>query len=336
MKTPFILFLGLIQSVLAGSPKTPCRSGSDMSGQKLDRNSIDAILAKPKGGLQNNPNQTQLGQGGYVVGGRWIGPGEGVRTNQDFIGTVDRVNIPGIPSSPSDKTQYNLFNPTPDFLLRGLAPDRPDATESPITVDAGRFQIEASLFDYRRDQSLETFIYGQVNLKAGLTHNIDLQAVLDLRSEAAGDWTTFGDLTIRLKYNIRGNDGGDTALAIIPYVTAPTRSDEWQGGIIVPWATTLTNDISLGIQGQLDFVNDDSGSEPEFLFTAVIGYPIIGKLGGYTEYIGVIAEDRYESYYSGGFTYEINENFVLDAGVQVGLNSDSEDFGCFTGFTQRF
>jgi hypothetical protein len=307
-----------------------------MSGQKLDRNTIDAILAKPKGGLQNNPNQMQLGQAGYVIGGHWVAPGTGTN-NQDFINIVDRVHIPGIPPSPTlTKTQFNLFNPTPDFLLRGLAPDRPDATESPITVDAGRYQIEASLFDYRRDQGVETFVYGQFNLKAGLTHNIDLQAVFDLRTETAGDWTTFGHLTIRLKYNLWGNDGGNTALAIMPYVTAPTRNDEWQGGIIVPWATTLTEDISFGMQGQLDFFNDGSGSETEFLFTAVIGYPIIGKLAGYTEYIGVIAEDRYESYYSGGFTYEINENFVLDAGVQVGLNSDSEDFGCFTGFTQRF
>jgi hypothetical protein len=32
----------------------------------------------------------------------------------------------------------------------------------------------------------------------------------------------------------------------------------------------------------------------------------------------------------------VNKNFVLDAGVQVGLNSSSEDFGLFTGFTKRF
>lgn len=236
----------------------------------------------------------------------------------------------------SDKAQYNLFTPTPNYLLRGLAPDRPDATESPITVDAGRYQIEASFLDYRRDKGTETYTYGQVNMKAGLTHNIDLQAVIDIRTEAENRWTTFGDLTLRLKYNLWGNDGGGSALAIMPYVTAPTRSNEWQGGIIAPWATDLTDNVSLGLQGQLDFVNDGSGSETEFLFTAVIGYPIIGNLGGYTEYIGVIAEDRYESYYSGGFTYETNENFVLDAGVQIGLNSDSEDFGCFTGFTQRF
>ncbi len=321
MKKHFIIPPLLIANLLAGSPEKPCIETSGLwSGDAVvTRQDIDKILNSPS-------------------------------SNQEVIGTVDPANIPGIPMAPAksvseflsgkhtgvDKTQYNLFNPTPNHLLRGLSPDRPDATESPITVDAGRYQIEASLFDYRRDRGVETFTYGQINMKAGLTHNIDLQAVIDVRSETAGDWTTFGDLTLRLKYNLWGNDGGDTALAIMPYVIAPNRSDEWEGGIIIPWATDLTDELSLGLQGQFDFVHDGNDHETEFLFTAVLGYPLIGNLGGYTEYIGVIAEDRYESYYSGGLTYEINENFVLDAGVQVGLNSSSEDFGLFTGFTKRF
>jgi hypothetical protein len=43
---------------------------------------------------------------------------------------------------PQDKSRYNLFHPTPDNLLRELATDRPDKTESPTTVDAGHFQFE--------------------------------------------------------------------------------------------------------------------------------------------------------------------------------------------------
>ncbi len=81
-----------------------------------------------------------------------------------------------------DKRQFNLFNPTPREYLRDLAPDRPDTTESPITVDAGRFQIEASFFDYGRNDDggveEEAFTYGADNLKVGL-HNADLQFVVD-------------------------------------------------------------------------------------------------------------------------------------------------------------
>ena len=79
----------------------------------------------------------------------------------------------------SDKSDYSLFNPTPDSLLRELSPDRPDATESPITVDAGRFAIEMSLFDWRRNGDDEASTVLSTNLKLGLDHQTDLQVVFD-------------------------------------------------------------------------------------------------------------------------------------------------------------
>jgi hypothetical protein len=72
-----------------------------------------------------------------------------------------------------DKRQFNLFDPTPREYLRDLSPDRPDTTESPI-VDAGGFHIEASFFDYGRNDDggveEEVFTHGAHNFKVGL-HN---------------------------------------------------------------------------------------------------------------------------------------------------------------------
>jgi hypothetical protein len=68
-----------------------------------------------------------------------------------------------------------------DFL-RELSADRPDATESPNTVEAGRFQIESSLWSYERDTvpgvRMETWVFGESNLKVGLTEDMDLQWVV--------------------------------------------------------------------------------------------------------------------------------------------------------------
>ena len=52
-----------------------------------------------------------------------------------------------------DKSGYNLFRPTPDALLREMATDRPDRTESAYTVDAGHYQIEMDLLTYTYDRS---------------------------------------------------------------------------------------------------------------------------------------------------------------------------------------
>lgn len=134
--------------------------------------------------------------------------------------------------------------------LRDLEADRPDATESPRTVDAGRFQIESSVVDYARDRSggaeFETWTIGETNIKYGLNDSMDLQLIIapyvreithvnGVRDEVEGT----GDITLRLKWNLWGNDEGRTALALFPYIKAPTGSsdisnDEWEGGIIVP------------------------------------------------------------------------------------------------------
>ena len=44
-------------------------------------------------------------------------------------------------ASDQNKSQYTLFNPTPDRLLRDLTTDRPDTTECPFTVDAGHDRV---------------------------------------------------------------------------------------------------------------------------------------------------------------------------------------------------
>jgi hypothetical protein len=54
---------------------------------------------------------------------------------------------------PVDKSQFHLFHPTPDALLREMATDRPDKTESAYTVDAGHFQVEMDLLSYTYDRS---------------------------------------------------------------------------------------------------------------------------------------------------------------------------------------
>ena len=240
-----------------------------------------------------------------------------------------------------EKRSFNFFNPTPNHLLRELSPDRPDATESPLTVDAGRFALEASLFDYRRDNGAETYTYGQLNFKAGLTHDIDLQTIVDLSSDTP-DGDGFGDVTLRLKYNVYGNDGGHSALALMPFVKVPTNTElsneEWEGGLIIPWGISLTDTIGLGLMAEFDYLfNEDTGDhEFEFLHTAVLGFDLTENAGAYVEYIGIAGEHDYQAYLAGGMNYAVNDDLILDFGVQSGLNSAAEDFGFFTGFTKRF
>ncbi len=256
-----------------------------------------------------------------------------------------------------DKSRYTLFDPTPAGLMRDLSTDRPDTTESPYTVDAGHVQVEASFLDYTRDETggdtFEAFSVLPTNLKIGLTNNADLQLVFEpyvreTIDAAAGDDSTdgFGATQLRLKINLWGNDGGDSAFAIMPFVQFPTADDDFggtdhvQGGVILPLAIALPNEWSLGLMAEFDAVRDgaDEDYELQFVHTATISHAIVGDLSGYLEYIGITdTEDGtgYLSLVGGGLTYGVNENVQLDGGVNIGLSDSADDFNAFVGISVR-
>ena len=97
----------------------------------------------------------------------------------------------------------------------------PDATESPITVDAGRFVIEASYFDWRRDQGIESQTILSTNLKLGLSENTDLQFVFDGFTREGNRDSGFENVQLRVKRNLWGNDGGKSALSHFSLCAVP-------------------------------------------------------------------------------------------------------------------
>jgi len=245
--------------------------------------------------------------------------------------------------------------PTSNDELRALSADRPDSTETPITVDKGHWQIETSVLGVAKDSSggnrTETWTWGETNIKYGLTDNIDFQLIFAPyvyeRSEVNGNLTETedaSDITLRLKWNLWGNDGGATSFALFPYVTIPTQTEvsggQWEAGIILPFAIDLSDKWSLGLQAEFAYVYDDEDREYDLdlLHTAVLGYSVTEKLGVYVEYLGIASSssDPYESHFSTGFTYAINDTFQWDIGAVYGINDAAEDSNIFTGFTKKF
>src|SRR5580765_7874436 len=185
------------------------------------------------------------------------------------VAGADAAGAEADPSANPDKSQYTLFNPTPRQLMRELNTDRPDKTESPFTLDAGHFQIEADILNYsydrynsaRTDTRVETVSIAPLNLKVGLCNNVDFQLVIEtytsvrvhnVATGAVQKNRGFGDITPRLKWNLWGNDGGATALALMPFVKLPTNQDDLgnnsvEGGLIVPFAAQLPYDWDVGM-----------------------------------------------------------------------------------------
>ena len=276
-------------------------------------------------------------------------------------GAQARQPAPPPATAMPDKSAFTLANPTPRALLRDLSTDRPDTTESPYTVDGGHVQVEFSFVDYTYDrrnntgQTRHTISAAPVLFKLGLLNSVDLQIGLDPSThERTTDRPTaattrvqgFGDTLVRLKVNLWGNDAGETALAIMPFVAFPSASSglgsrKVEGGVIVPLAVALPGEFSLGLMAEVDFVRSAANDRYviDFVHTATIGHTLIGDLAGYIEYAGIVSlngDTDYRGFADLGLTYALSADAQLDAGLRLGLTRAADDLGLFVGLSLRF
>ncbi len=247
--------------------------------------------------------------------------------------------------------------------MRELSTDRPDKTESPYTVDAGHFQIEADLvsFSFDRyngdpsDTQTEAWAFANTNFKVGLLNHVDLQLVVptfthvrmeDRDADEVTNSSGFGDLIARMKVNLWGNDGGKTAFALMPFVKFPTAANgigngAYEGGLIVPLAIKLPCDWQMGLMTEFDFNEDSSGGDHhiEFINSVTLSHAIVGDVNGYAEFFSAVSTEH-ESEWIGtvdlGLTYGLTDNIQLDAGVNLGVTRSADDVNPFVGVSWRF
>lgn len=246
-------------------------------------------------------------------------------------------------AQPRDKSQHTLVQPTPSDQVREMSTDRPDQTESAYTVDAGHFQagmdLMGAVFDRNRSGGAEvqTQAWGtSLNLKAGLWNNVDLQLLFEPYVEVtkedlvAGSQDTssgFGEFQTRVKINLWGNDGGKTALALMPLLReSDQRNGKTEGGIIVPWAIELSAGWGLAGMTEFDFVSDGGGGrDTEYFNTITVSHDLVGSLGAYVEFAALVTPER------GG-----RWQGQVDWGGNFGVTDSAPDFNPFAGLSLRF
>jgi hypothetical protein len=271
--------------------------------------------------------------------------------------------VAGVPAGAAadEEPRHHLFNPKPADKLRPLSANRPDTTESPYTVDAGHLQIETSFVDWTVDKPKGTsqrttrrsfgstlFILGvldDLDVELGLTPNAR-ERTEDRSDGSVADDAGFGDTLLRVKLNLWGNDGGDSAFAVMPYVKFPTAADPLgnnhvEGGLILPLGVGLPGEFGLGLMAEVDIVRNDANTRHvgDLLHTVTLGHDIVGALAGFVEYAGqqrLSGTARYRATFNAGLTYGVTDNLQLDAGLGVGLNDAADDLRLFTGFAARF
>ncbi|MBW3522882.1 transporter [Chryseobacterium sp. NKUCC03_KSP] len=237
---------------------------------------------------------------------------------------------------------YSIFAPVPRDQMREMETDRPDVTESPYTVDAGHFQYETDLVRLINEKSdlvkTSTLLINQANLKIGITGNTAIQIgwqtygrqkQTEFNSGSAIKTNGIGDVTLRIKQNLIGNDSGKFALAILPYVKFPTskydQESRFEGGLIVPMSYKLPGEWKLGLQVEIDRLKDldQPAMHTEFFQTLTVSHPLSKGIDGIAEtyYTYDFKAHQFSNYINAAIQIELLKDFKLDAGMNYGIQN---------------
>ncbi|RZK16191.1 MAG: transporter [Flavobacterium sp.] len=149
---------------------------------------------------------------------------------------------------------------------------------------------------------------------------------MDLATCIKNTESGLGDLILRVKQNLLGNNGGRFSIAILPYLKIPTsyfeQNNRYEGGLVVPMQLMLPHDWKLGFQIEGDRLKDkyEAQMHTELLQSVTISHEIIKGLDGMAEtyYSYNIKEHHIANYLNAALQMSIAKDFKVDAGLTMG------------------
>ncbi len=272
---------------------------------------------------------------------------------------VKKAAKPGSSKAKPDKNQYWLLNPVPPDQMRSFSTDRPTKSNVPYTVDAGHFQYETDLVNFTHQVTgsvhTDTLLVPNPTFKAGVTNNADLEVnipfagvqTFDTATAASGTLWGTGDTFVRSKINLWGNDGGDNAVAVIPYVKAPSApfgigNGAVEGGLIGPVAFNLRNNFTLLLVPEIDALKDsaDNSRHGNYVFDVNLSREVIKNVTAYVElwsdYDADPAQNTTLMSFDAAVAWVFLPNAQIDVGANFGLNRATPAIQVYAGLSQRF
>ena len=227
------------------------------------------------------------------------------------------------------------------IFSQGIVTDRPDQTESSITVGKNNFQIESGGM-YQKSDNSNSFFGPSTLLRYGITNGIELRFVTQYEFTKivldGGEikYSGFNDLEFGAKIQLLKKETKNTEIAFLSHVIIPTAKENLMSnrvGVVNKLAIShvIFDKIGLGYNIGYDYV----GRQSSLTYSLALGFQLSNSLGFYIEPYGEWGEsNNFESNFDVGFTYLVNDNFQLDASYGVGLNNDMQYLS--VGFSWRF
>jgi hypothetical protein len=239
------------------------------------------------------------------------------------------------------------------FAQKELVTDRPDQTESSITVPHKSLQIETGFLMESKVTDVhefKDFAYNTTLLRYGLQDNFELRVGLEylassVKTKSGPVNSTvnvdgFSPLYLGFKVMVREEDGILPEIAFLGGLNLPhTADEEYQTDYSAPsfrfaFSHTLSNMFSLGYNLGAEW--DGFTADPEYYYSFVVGAAITENIGGFIETYGTMPEKSpSEHLVDAGLTWLVTPVFQLDISGGLGLNNEAIDNFVSLGFTYR-
>jgi len=225
---------------------------------------------------------------------------------------------------------------------------RPLSTDDAWTVEKGKFQLETGLDVTRQDNHDEEYS-PSLTLTYGLLDRMDLgigSGYLFVRPEEGDGESGFGDTSLKLKYRLVDEKEWFPALAIAGKLKIPTASDkkglgsgDADFGLNVIATKNITKRLVLHANIAYTFIGEDgANNEMNYAlgsqFVLTDKWALVGEIVGTNNLNGREGDDPLSALF--GTYYLLTENLILDAGVEIGMNSAAPDYRLTAGFTFLF
>ncbi len=237
--------------------------------------------------------------------------------------------------------------PLPGQTVPPLVTDRPDFTESAVTVPRGDVQLESG-YTFTRAEDLNEHSLGEILLRIGVASRLEARLGLESHTwvEAPGeDPSGFEDPTLGLKVVLsEETEAGGIAAALLAGTTVPVGDgdlgeDEWQPEVTLALSRGVADGLALGGNVGYAYASEDGQRFDQGSASLALGMELAERWASYVEAFAIFpsaSSGDDEAIVNGGLTFLVHPLFQLDARAGVGLTDPAPDFFLGVGLARRW
>lgn len=215
--------------------------------------------------------------------------------------------------------------------------DRPDQTECPFITPKKYIQIENGFNVEKYANNKSNYILPTTLWKYGINEKFELRIITEVITEKINfkNRTAITPITIGFKTSLFEEKGFLPKTSFIGHITTSSiGSKYYHTENIAPsfrfvMQHTLSKKVVLAYNIGAEWNGENANQN--YIYTLTTGISLTDKVGCYAELYGFLSKyDKADHRFDGGFTYLINNDFIID--LSSGLSFTKSDFRNYLSF----